>query len=199
MASVAIGRTFPRGERAIRGADQMDRNVVEELEALRKANELREERSTKTRRGVVVALLLTLIALMLLWSTGRMDPFLSNVGLNKNDCIQNAFGATFCGDEAKAYEENVQSVLGISQADADPIAVKADVRAAVPSIEAFYSDHGAYTGATAEILRNEYDSGISTSVTVRRAAAESYCLEATRGAATASYAWPGGTVLPGPC
>jgi hypothetical protein len=178
----------------------MERNVVEELEALRKANELREARATRTRRRIVVALLLTLIALMLLWSTGRMDPLLSNVGLNKNDCIQNAFGATFCGDAAKAYEDNVQSALGISQADADPIAVKADVRAAVPSIEAYYADHGSYSGATAETLRNTYDNTIGTSVTVRLATAESYCLEASRGAATASYAGPGGPgVVAGPC
>ena len=35
------------------------------------------------------------------WSTGRMDPALSQVGLNADDCVQNGFGATFCGDAAQ--------------------------------------------------------------------------------------------------
>jgi hypothetical protein len=42
------------------------------------------------------------VALAVLWGTGSLDKPLSSVGLNKEPCVVNGFGATFCGDDAKA-------------------------------------------------------------------------------------------------
>src|SRR4051794_17288268 len=38
-----------------------------------------------------------------LWVGGGLGKTLSNVGLNRNPCVTNAFGATFCGEDAKNY------------------------------------------------------------------------------------------------
>jgi hypothetical protein len=47
-------------------------------------------------------LALTFLAVIGLWFTGTLDKPLSDVGLNKNPCVQNLItGATFCGDQAK--------------------------------------------------------------------------------------------------
>jgi len=43
-----------------------------------------------------------------------MDPWLSQVGLNKNDCFQNGFGATFCGDAARDYEERLAATKTVA-------------------------------------------------------------------------------------
>lgn len=51
-----------------------------------------------------------LIAIVgVLYFSGRLDGPLSHVGLNLHSCIQNGFGATFCGSQAKSYCENLQS------------------------------------------------------------------------------------------
>jgi hypothetical protein len=116
-----------------------------------------------------------------------MDTFLAQVGLNKNDCYQNAFGAMFCGDE-------VEKVTGGSNPDAR--IAKANVRAGVPAAEAYYSDNETYAGMTAERLR-QYDSEYAA--TVVSATDTAYCLEATAGTETFSLTGPGGSVVPGPC
>jgi hypothetical protein len=36
-----------------------------------------------------------------LWFSGSLDKPLSAVGLNKNPCVENAFGAKFCGESAR--------------------------------------------------------------------------------------------------
>lgn len=65
------------------------------------------------RKGLWIALIIAVV--LGLWSTDRLDPMLVNVGLNHSDCYRNGFGATFCGDAAKRYQENIaqlQSQLG---------------------------------------------------------------------------------------
>jgi hypothetical protein len=53
--------------------------------------------------GALKALLGVAVAvLMVLWFSGTLDKPLSSVGLNKNACVQNAFGATFCGEQARS-------------------------------------------------------------------------------------------------
>ena len=42
----------------------------------------------------------------------------------------------------------------------------ADIRAALPSVVAFYGNNGNYTGMTVAALRSTYDSGLSTDITV---------------------------------
>jgi hypothetical protein len=70
-------------------------------------------KSATTHKGIWIALAAAVV--LGLWSTDRLDPMLVNVGLNHSDCVQNGFGATFCGDAAKRYQQNIaqlQSQLG---------------------------------------------------------------------------------------
>lgn len=70
-------------------------------------------KSPTMRKGLWIALIIAVV--LGLWSTDRLDPMLVNVGLNHSDCYRNGFGATFCGDAAKRYQENIaqlQSQLG---------------------------------------------------------------------------------------
>ena len=53
-----------------------------------------------------------------------------------------------------------------------------DVRAAIPSAEAWFADKGTYSNMTATLLRQSYDSGFSKAVTVTKATSTGYCLSA---------------------
>jgi len=72
--------------------------------------------------------------------------------------------------------------------------VQADLRAAVPSAEAFYEENGTYVGLTATVLRS-YDGGLSDRVTVAKGAGKptltTYCLTATADGKTWSVSGPG--------
>jgi type IV pilus assembly protein PilA len=72
-----------------------------------------------------------------------------------------------------------------------------DVRAAIPSAEAYFSDHNTYSGMSGTFLKNTYDSGFSKFVTVYNVTGTSYCLKANgqkKGATQTVwyYAGPGG-------
>jgi type IV pilus assembly protein PilA len=69
----------------------------------------------------------------------------------------------------------------------------ADVRTAIPSAEAYFSDHNSYTGMTATFLKNTYDSGFSKAVHVSIKSASAYCLSASGQSGTNwYYSGPGG-------
>ena len=91
----------------------------------------------------------------------------------------------------------VPSYLGF-RTRAQNSAAQADLRAAVPSAEAFFSDNGTYSGLNYAALK-AIDSGIApatiiTSVTTN-AANSAYCIEATSASGSVYYfAGPGGTV-----
>ena len=55
----------------------------------------------------------------------------------------------------------VPSYLGFKDRANDKAAA-ANVRSAIPSAEAYYADHGSYTGMTEAILASTYDSGIAS-------------------------------------
>ena len=76
---------------------------------------------------------------------------------------------------------------------------KANVRAALPSIEAYYSDNGVYTGMTPAGLKASYDSGLSGTLIVPSVTATTYCVEDTVAGASAHANGPGGSVLTGGC
>jgi prepilin-type N-terminal cleavage/methylation domain-containing protein len=84
----------------------------------------------------------------------------------------------------------VPSYLGF-QKRANDSAAKADIRAAVPAMEAYYQDNDQYTGATADVLRASYDQGISPNLVVNVTDASHYCLGATVGGQAWSIAGPG--------
>jgi type IV pilus assembly protein PilA len=91
----------------------------------------------------------------------------------------------------------VPSYLGFKDR-ANQKAAQSNVRAAIPSAEAFYSDFGDYTGMDAADLLT-IDSGLSKTLTVESATTNAYCLEDTIGGKVASVDGPGGLVTKAAC
>ena len=83
----------------------------------------------------------------------------------------------------------VPSYLGFKDR-ANNRAAQANLRAAIPSAEAFYSDNGTYLLMDRAALV-AIDSGLSASLTVASAAAGAYCLTDTVGGKIWSIAGPG--------
>ena len=88
----------------------------------------------------------------------------------------------------------VPSYLGFKDR-ANQRAAQADVRAAVPSAEAYYSDTGTYVGMTYAALK-AIDSGLANSsvFSIGTVGTNTYCLKATIGGKDARFLGPGGTV-----
>ena len=59
---------------------------------------------------------------------------------------------------------------------AEVSAAKANVRASIPGVEAFYADHNTYSGLHLTKLQLSYDAGIKN-ISVVRATAASYCVQ----------------------
>jgi hypothetical protein len=70
------------------------------------------------------------------------------------------------------------------------------VRAAIPAIEAYNTDHNTYKGVTLRALR-QYDTGVS-GVRVVRATPTTYCLEST-GSPPFHKAGPAAAIIAGGC
>ena len=79
-------------------------------------------------------------------------------------------------------------------------AAQANVRAAVPGMEAFNADHATgYVGVNLAKLQASYDAGIK-SVTIRAATQGGYCLENTSpGTVTYHKSGPSGDIRSGSC
>ena len=82
----------------------------------------------------------------------------------------------------------VPSYLGFRDRAANN-AAKANLRAALPSAEAFYADNGAYTGMDTPALV-AIDSGISPTLTVASVTTTTYCLTDTVSGKVWSVAGP---------
>jgi type IV pilus assembly protein PilA len=80
-------------------------------------------------------------------------------------------------------------------------AARADVRAAIPGVEAYFADTGTYTGITLAGLQSSYDQGIKN-VNITNLTATAYCIENVA-SATGGKQWhmtgPGGDIVTGPC
>ena len=81
---------------------------------------------------------------------------------------------------------------------ANNAAAQANVRAAVPGMEAYAADHGAYTGATSAVLQASYDAGIKH-IIVKTATATTYCIQSTVGASVYKKAGPSADIVSGTC
>jgi type IV pilus assembly protein PilA len=83
---------------------------------------------------------------------------------------------------------------------AEKSAAQADVRAALPGVEAFYADNGAsgYSGMTSALLKTNYDAGIKN-INVVRASVASYCLQSTVGQFTYKKGGPTVDIVSGTC
>ncbi|MGH3022586.1 MAG: prepilin-type N-terminal cleavage/methylation domain-containing protein [Gaiellaceae bacterium] len=86
------------------------------------------------------------------------------------------------------------------RARAEKSAAQANVRAAIPGVEAYYADHTAsgYLGLTLTKLTASYDAGIK-GITVERATAASYCIESVVGQATFKKGGPAADITTGAC
>ena len=81
---------------------------------------------------------------------------------------------------------------------ANNAAAQANVRAAVPGMEAFNADHGTYVGATSATLRASYDAGIKH-ILVKSQTATGYCVESTVGTSVYNKQGPSADILSGTC
>ena len=77
-------------------------------------------------------------------------------------------------------------------------AAEANVRAAVPGMEAFAADHSTYSGATSAILQASYDAGIKH-ITLKNLTATSYCIQSVVGNSTYHKAGPSADIVTGAC
>ena len=85
----------------------------------------------------------------------------------------------------------VPSYLGFKDR-ANKRAAQSNLRAAIPSAEAFYSDNGSYASMTLPALTS-IDSGINQSIIVGGLSATGYCLGLTVGGQAYSVKGPGAT------
>ena len=85
----------------------------------------------------------------------------------------------------------VPSYLGFKDR-ANKRAAQSDIRAAVPSIEAYYSDNQKYTGVTWTFLHSSIDTGLASAVKGHIAVSgTTYCVGATVGNQNWSLKGPG--------
>jgi type IV pilus assembly protein PilA len=68
-------------------------------------------------------------------------------------------------------------------------AAKANVRAAIPGVEAYFADYSTYGGMTVTFLQTNYDQGIK-GITIPTATASTYCVESVVGGKTWSKNGP---------
>jgi len=89
----------------------------------------------------------------------------------------------------------IPSYLGFKDR-ANQRAASADVRAGVPSAEAFYADNNTYVGMTVANLTATYDTGLKID-NVADLSATGYCLDKTVGGKMSHFSGPGGSVVEG--
>ena len=82
---------------------------------------------------------------------------------------------------------------------ANKSAAQANVRAAVPGMEAYNADHATgYSGVTTVKLQGSYDAGIKN-ITFGTLTATSYCVQSVVGQATFNKSGPSADIVSGAC
>ena len=81
---------------------------------------------------------------------------------------------------------------------ADASTAQANLRAAVPALEAYRADTGGYAGVTPQRLRGRYDAAVR-GIAVVRATRKTYCIESTVGSSTVYKAGAAGDITKGHC
>jgi type IV pilus assembly protein PilA len=93
----------------------------------------------------------------------------------------------------------IPSYLGFKDR-ANKSAAQANVRSAVPGVEAYAADHGGYVGLTLPKLQASYDAGIKNIVFGATApTATTYCISSTVGNYTFIKNGPGSDIIIGVC
>jgi type IV pilus assembly protein PilA len=81
---------------------------------------------------------------------------------------------------------------------ANDSAAKANVRAAIPAVEAFFADQNTYAGVTLGYLQSTYDQGIKN-ITIPTASASTYCIQSVVGGKTWNKSGPASDLATGAC
>jgi type IV pilus assembly protein PilA len=81
---------------------------------------------------------------------------------------------------------------------ANESAAKANVRASVPGLEAYYADNNTYVGMTLAGIQASYDAGIKN-ITFGTLTATSYCVQSVVGQATFNKSGPSADIVSGAC
>ena len=81
---------------------------------------------------------------------------------------------------------------------ANESAAKANVRAAIPGVEAYYADNNTYSGMTLAKLQSSYDEGIKN-ISFGTLSSTSYCVYSIVGQAAYQKNGPGADIVPGSC
>ena len=89
--------------------------------------------------------------------------------------------------------------LGMQQ-QATTTTAQANLRAALPAVEAYYNDNATYdaAGMTLAALRG-YDQGVSAGIAVVSGSADTYCISSTQGGTSVFKNGPGSPVTTVPC
>ena len=82
---------------------------------------------------------------------------------------------------------------------ANESAAKANVRSAIPAVEAYYADNNTYAGITLSALQASYDAGIKNVSFGSTLNATTYCVQSTVGQATYNKAGPSADIVSGSC
>ena len=82
---------------------------------------------------------------------------------------------------------------------AEDVGAKALVRQALPAMEAYFDDYGTYLGATPDVLRASYDSGLPATLVTDDLTPTDYCAQASLGTATWSLTHSTGSWVEGAC
>jgi hypothetical protein len=76
---------------------------------------------------------------------------------------------------------------------------QANVRSAIPAIEAYYADNGTYAGMTLELVQQRYDAAVREVLFVGPFSRDTYCVESSVGQATYHKQGPAADIQGGHC
>jgi type IV pilus assembly protein PilA len=82
---------------------------------------------------------------------------------------------------------------------ANESAAKANVRASIPAVEAYYADNDTYAGMTLGALQASYDAGVKNISFGSTLNATTYCVQSTVGQATFNKNGPSADIVTGAC
>ena len=82
---------------------------------------------------------------------------------------------------------------------ANESAAKANVRASIPAVEAYYADNDTYAGMTLAKLQGSYDAGVKNITFGSTLNATTYCIQSVVGQATFKKDGPSSDIVSGAC
>jgi type IV pilus assembly protein PilA len=82
---------------------------------------------------------------------------------------------------------------------ANESAAKANVRASIPAVEAYYADNDTYAGMTLAGLQASYDAGVKNITFGSTLNTTTYCVQSTVGQATYNKQGPSADIVSGAC